>query len=110
MMIRKHVTAVIVGLALAVPVVASAHEGHGKKVMGTVTMTGADHVMVKTADGKEQTIAVNAQTKVVKGKTAVKVAGLTPGTRVVITLTPKEPPTAAQIQVGAEAVAAQGKK
>ena len=102
MMIPRQVTALIVGLALALPAVASAHEGHGKKVMGTVTMTAADHVMVKTADGKEQTIALNAQTKVVKGKTAVAVEGLKPGTRVVVTLTPKEPPTAAQIQIGAE--------
>lgn len=110
MMFRKHVTALIVGLALALPAVASAHEGHGKKVMGTVTMTAADHVMMKTADGKEQTIVVNAQTKVIKGKTAVKAADLKPGTRVVITLTPKEPPTAAQIQIGAETAAGQTKK
>ena len=78
--------------------------------MGTVTMAVADHVMVKTADGKEQTIAVNANTKLLKGKKAVKSEALTAGTRVVVTLTAKEPPTAAEIQVGVAPTSDQTKK
>lgn len=109
-MIRKHLMMFVVGLALTLPGAAVAHEGHGKKVMGTITMAAADHVMVKMADGKEQTIAINAQTKVSRGRSAINVTALTSGTRVVIALTPKEPPTAAQIQIGAETVAAQGRK
>lgn len=99
-MIRKAFVALTIGVALALPSVAAAHKGHGKKVMGTVTMAAPDHVMVKTTDGKEQTIAVNADTKLRSGKTAVKSDSLKAGTRVVITLTAKEPPTAAEIQVG----------
>ena len=109
-MIRKTLLAFIIAFALVLPGVALAHEGHGKKVMGTVTMTAPDHVMVKTADGKEQTIAVNAKTKMLKGKTAVKSEDLTAGTRVVITLAAKEPPTATEIQVGAATKSDQAKK
>lgn len=110
MIIRKTLLALATAVALVLPGVALAHEGHGKKVMGTVTVAVADHVMVKTADGKEQTIAVNANTKLLKGKTAVKSETLTAGTRVVVTLTAKEPPTAAEIQVGAAPTSDQTKK
>jgi hypothetical protein len=30
-----------------------AHEGHDHTIMGTVTMTAADHVMLKDKDGKD---------------------------------------------------------
>lgn len=110
MMIRKTLVAFTIAVAVVLPSVALAHEGHGKKVMGTVTMAAADHVMVKTADGKEQTIALNAKTTIVKGKTAVKFDELAAGTRVVVTLTAKEPPTAAEIQVGAAPKSDQVKK
>lgn len=110
MMIRRSLLAFTMAVALALPSIALAHPGHGNKVMGTVTMAAADHVMVKTADGKEQTIAVNATTKILKGKTALKSEEIAPGTRVVITLTPKEPPTAAEIQVGAAPKSTQAKQ
>ena len=110
MMIRRALLAFTMAVALALPGVVLAHDGHGKKVMGTVTMAAADHVMVKTTDGKEQTIAVNAKTKILKGKTAVKSEEIAAGTRVVITLTPEEPPTATEIQVGAAPKSTQAKK
>src|SRR5688500_18814538 len=100
-MIKPRLLVLVALLALALPGSALAHPDHSKKVMGTVTMADAAHVMVKTPDGKEHTIVVNAQTKLRRGKTAVKVDALKVGTRVVITLTAKEPPTAAEIEVGA---------
>lgn len=109
-MIRKTLLAFATAAALVLPGGALAHEGHGTKVIGTVTMAAADHVMVKTADGKEQTIAVNANTKLLKGKTAATSEALTAGTRVVVTLTANEPPTAAEIQVGAAPKSDQVKK
>ena len=47
----------IVGLMAALATVVStglvfAHPGHEHKVMGTVTMAAADHVMLKDKDGK----------------------------------------------------------
>lgn len=100
--IRRALFAFTIAAALAVPGLALAHEGDtGNRSWATVTMAAADHVMVKTSDGKELSIAVNAKTKLLKGKTAVKSDALTAGTRVVVTLTAKEPPTAAEIHIGA---------
>ena len=61
-----------------------AHDGHDHKVMGTVTMAAADHVMVKDKEGKEVTVQVTKATKV-KSKPAMTVEQIKVGTRVVIT-------------------------
>ena len=61
-----------------------AHEGHEHKVMGTVTMAAADHVMLKDKDGKDVMVKVTKDTKV-KATPAVKVEELKAGTRVVVT-------------------------
>ena len=61
-----------------------AHEGHEHKVMGTVTMAAADHVMLKDKDGKDVTVKVTKDTKV-KATPAVKVEEIKVGTRVVVT-------------------------
>ena len=63
-----------------------AHDGHDHKIMGTITMTAADHVMVKDKDGKEVTVQVTKETKV-KSKPAMKVEDIKVGTRVVVTAT-----------------------
>jgi hypothetical protein len=85
MMKRAFVTI----LALAVLALGSgarllAHEGHEHKVMGTVTMAAADHVMLKDKDGKDVMVKVAKDTKV-KAAPAVGVAEIKVGTRVVIT-------------------------
>jgi hypothetical protein len=79
-----------------------AHEGHNHKVMGTVTMAAADHVMVKDKDGKEVTIRVTKDTKV-KSKPPMKVEEIQTGTRVVITAAMEKDKTltAKTIEVGA---------
>ena len=64
----------------------AAHEGHDHKIMGTVTMAAADHVMLKDKDGKDVTVQVTKDTKV-KAKSALKVEEIKAGTRVVITAT-----------------------
>ena len=48
-----------------------AHEGHEHKVMGTVTMAAADHVMLKDKDGKDVMVKVTKDTKV-KAKPTLK--------------------------------------
>jgi hypothetical protein len=81
-----------------------AHGGHDHKVIGTVTMAAADHVMVKTKDGKDVTIQVTSTTKVTRGKQAMKVEDIKAGTRVVVTaLSEKDQMKAKLIQVGADA-------
>ena len=63
-----------------------AHDGHEHKVMGTVTMAAADHVMLQDKEGKDVTVKVTKDTKV-KSKPSMKVEQIKVGTRVVITAT-----------------------
>jgi len=85
-----------------------AHEGHEHKVMGTVTMAAADHVMLKDKDGKDVMVKVTKETKV-KAQPAVKVEEIKAGTRIVVTAVEQKDKSlsAKVIQVG---VAAAGKK
>ena len=83
-----------------------AHDGHDHKVMGTVTMAAADHVMVKDKEGKEVTVQVTKATKV-KSKPAIKVEDIKVGTRVVITASMEKDKSlkAKTIEVGVAAAA-----
>ena len=103
-MTRRLVTTL---LAMAVLVLTSssyllAHEGHDHKVMGTVTMAAADHVMLKDKDGKEVMIKVTKETKI-KSKTPMKVEEIQAGTRVVVNagMDKDKTLTAKSIEVGA---------
>ena len=96
-------------LALAVLTLGSgaqllANEGHEHKVMGTVTMAAADHVMLKDKDGKDVMVKVTKDTKI-KAKPAVKVEDIKVGTRIVITAVEEKDKsmTAKSIEVGAAA-------
>ena len=80
-----------------------AHQGHDHKVMGTVTMAAADHVMLKDKDGTDIMVHVTKDTKV-KANPAMKVADIKPGTRVVIMAEmEKDQMMAKTIEVGAAA-------
>jgi hypothetical protein len=81
-----------------------AHEGHEHKVMGTVTMAAADHVMLKDQHGKDVTINVTKETKV-KARPMIKVEDIKAGTRVVITAVEQKDArmSAKTIEVGAAA-------
>ena len=81
---RLAILLIVAGLVAGISSELLAHEGHEHKVMGTVTMAAADHVMLKDRDGKDVTVKVTKDTKV-KAKSAVKVEDITAGTRVVIT-------------------------
>ena len=48
-------------LSLIVPALLFAH-GNATHVMGTVTETGHDHIVVKTTKGKLVTVTINAET------------------------------------------------
>ena len=104
-MFTRRFAVVMVALAvltvgLGAPLVA--HEGHTHKVMGTMTMAMADHVMLKDKADKEVTIKVTEATKV-KAKPAIKVEEIKPGTRVVVTAVEQKDKslTATLIEVGA---------
>lgn len=79
-----------------------AHRGHEHKVIGTVTMAAADHLMLKDRNGKDVTVKVTKETKV-KARPALKAAEIKPGTRVVVTAVEEKDKslTARTIEVGA---------
>jgi hypothetical protein len=72
-------------LALVVTGSAFAHPGHEHKILGTVTMAAADHVMLKDKDGKPATVLINKDTKFVRAKKAMKAGDVKVGMRIVIT-------------------------
>ncbi len=102
-MVRRLTMALIAlfTLSMAGSAVVRAHEGHDHKIMGTVTMAAADHVMLKDKDGKDVTVKVTKDTKV-KSKPAMKVEDIKAGTRVVVTATQAKDKsfTAKAIEVG----------
>lgn len=86
-MVRRTAIALVALFALAMTANAVlAHEGHDHKIMGTVTMAAADHVMLKDRDGKDVTVKVTKDTKV-RSTPALNVEQIKAGTRVVITAT-----------------------
>ena len=81
-----------------------AHAGHDHKIMGTVTMAMADHVVVRDANGKDVMIQVARTTKI---KPLMKAEAIKTGTRVVVTAPMQKDKMVAQaIQVAAETAAA----
>ena len=64
---------------------AYAHEGHDRKIMGTVAVIHAGHLEIKATDGKTSTVMFNDKTKVMRGKAAHKTGDIKVGDRVVVT-------------------------
>lgn len=94
----------VVTFTFSVP--ALAHEGHDHKIMGTVTMAAADHVMLRDRDGKDVAVKITKATKV-KSKPALKVDEIKAGTRIVITAAQEKDKsfTAKSIEVAAASAA-----
>ena len=94
--------ALAVALVCAMAPFVSAHEGHDHKIMGTIAAISDTSVEVKATDGKLSTVTLNDRTKILRGTTALKVADLKTGDRVVVTATGggKDPFVAKQIRLG----------
>jgi hypothetical protein len=80
---KKWIIAVAVGAAILAPRFARAHEGHDHTVMGTIASIDGTNLMVKTADGKQTMVMMDAKTKITQGATKLDVKGLKVGDRVV---------------------------
>jgi hypothetical protein len=74
----------LLALATVLPQRAVAHPGHEHKVLGTVTMAAPDHVMLKDRDGKDHTVHITADTKILKDKKAATVDDIKAGMRIVV--------------------------
>jgi hypothetical protein len=73
----------ILTLAVAMPSVARAHEGHAHKVMGTVSSIDGKNIMVKTTDGKTMMVMLDTKTQITRGKDKVEASAIKVGDRLV---------------------------
>jgi len=80
---KKWIIALAVAVALIVPAVARAHEGHDHKVMGTVSSVQGNNLMVKTAAGKTVMVMLDSKTAITRGAAKIDVAAVKVGDRVV---------------------------
>ena len=64
-----------------------AHEGDDHTVMGTVTAVDANHIEVKTQEGKVVSARLDEKTTYFKGKTPAKIDDVKVGLRAVLKLT-----------------------
>jgi len=81
----RKITTVLTSIFILLASIALAHEGH-KHVMGTVAAVAADHLQVKTKDGKAVTVPLTKATHYLKGKAKAAPADVHIGDRVVVDL------------------------
>ena len=94
-------------LSLLAPLTALAHPGHDHKIMGTIAVVDATHIVVKTTEGKEASIQLIATTVFTKGKAKGQQSDLKVGLRVVVNAgTGEEPLKAKEVQYSVPATTA----
>ncbi|MEC4674710.1 MAG: hypothetical protein VST68_11020 [Nitrospirota bacterium] len=79
---KRYLIVAFVYLLLMTPSLLLAH-GSAKHVMGTVTETAQDHIVVKTTKGKMVTVAINSET--ILDRNGITAKGIRPevGNRVI---------------------------
>ena len=77
-------------VALAVPALLLAHEGHAHHVMGTVNAVSADNIDVKDAAGEVVSCQLTAETKFRRGEESVTAADIKVGERVMVDTVEKD--------------------
>jgi len=100
----------ILGAVMLAPRFALAHDGHDHTVMGTISSIDGTNLMVKTADGKQTMVMMDAKTKISQGATKLDVKALKVGDRVVASGPEDKGMISAEtVKVGAAAAAAPAK-
>jgi hypothetical protein len=79
---QNWIVALVLTAALAVPVLAGAHEGHKHKALGTISSVQGDRVELKTTDGKTITVVLDTTTTVTRGKDKLDGTALKVGERI----------------------------
>ena len=103
--------AVLAAALLVAPRMARAHEGHDHTVMGTIASIDGTNLMVKTADGKQTMVMMDAKTKITQGKAKLDAKTLKVGDRVVASGPEDKGMISAEtVKVGAAPAAAAAKK
>jgi hypothetical protein len=110
--VKKWMIAIaVLAAATVAPRMARAHEGHDHTVMGTISSIDGTNLMVKTADGKQTMVMMDAKTKITQGKAKVDAKALKVGDRVVASgPEEKEMIMAETVKVGAAPAAAASAK
>jgi hypothetical protein len=99
---RRRRAIAALSIAVVLPVLGAAHDGHVHKIMGTVTARDAKHVEVKTPSGENLSIAITPKTTATRNKRRVPLSEVQVGRRVVVAIGNGEDPLqAGEIQVGA---------
>ena len=79
---QNWLVAIVIVMALAVPSVVRAHEGHLHKALGNIVSIQGVHVEVKTTDGKSLTVMLDAKTVITRGKDKLDATALKVGERI----------------------------
>lgn len=80
----RVIATLVAGLVmLAMPL--AAHEGHGHKTMGVVSSIHENQLEVTDAKAQKKTFTLDQRTKILRGKTALRLAEIKVGERVVVT-------------------------
>lgn len=82
-MLFKMLLLVVALLTVGTPI--AAHEGHAHKTMGVVSMIHENHLEVTDLKNKKSTFTIGARTKVLRGRTALRLTEIKVGERVVVT-------------------------
>jgi hypothetical protein len=94
-------------MVLAAAAVATAHDGHIHRIMGTVTVRDAKHLEVRTPSGEVLSIAITEKTAALRNKRKVDLKEVQVGRRVVVDIgNGADPLKAGEIHVGATALPA----
>ena len=87
---KPRVVALSVSVMLALAGQVSAHEGHVHKMMGTVTAVDATHLEIDSKDGGKISIALNQDTKCLRGSAPAAVSDIKVGERVAVSAVEQE--------------------
>jgi hypothetical protein len=81
---RGAFLALLFALTLAAP--AAAHEGHGDRVLGTVSAIDGQSIAIKTKEGKTVRVALDDQTVVLRGDEKVARTDIVVGERAAVSV------------------------
>ena len=103
---RRWIGALILAIAVGIPGLSWAHEGHAHKYMGTVTARQDSQLELKTTDGKTVKVVLNDKTTFARGKQKLDGAALKVGERVVVEVADEKTMVASSVTMAAVRAAA----
>lgn len=75
---------------MALPLRATAHEGHLHRVLGSITAVDAAHIEVRSREGESVSVLLEKETRVRRGEKLITAAEVKTGERVAVSYVEKE--------------------